>query len=414
MASATRRQRLTAALLAAALVAGGIAALAWARYGRPKRSSVAAARAARAKPASTASADLKPIPIARVAHLGPIALGLGRLGTPFGRHFWGRRLPARTPINPNSAMYVREIEADLADGPPASREGYLQTTGSPPLYVVPPHQPYVHVDTWIIPPGQTTGQTSSLPWLQRTEDNVLAEGVPVPTEALPSQVHDRTINIYQPSSGRLWELWHVGKDANGNWAVQAAGRIDHVSRSDGIFAPHEGTAATEDSLAGVVSRIEELEAGRIDHPLYLALPVSSVLKKKVLPINTPGAAHGYSWPAINADGNCTDPHCIPEGLRFRLNPKLNLSSLHLTPVARMLAIAAKRYGFIVMNTAGDVNIMLGNPQPYLAAGYPDPYISLFGSAYGSDYSQKVMANFPWRALQALPYDYGMKPSRAKG
>jgi hypothetical protein len=394
-----RRRRLIAAFLAGALVAGGVVLFVSRQRSAPRRKSVAAARASRTDP--------KTIPIGHVAHFGPIALGLGHTGTPFGKNFWGRPLPASTPLNPNSAMYVREIETDLADGPHVSREGYLQTDGSPPLYVVPAHQPYVHVDTWILQLGQTTGQISTVPWLQRLESNVLAGGVPIPPQAQPSQNNDRTLDIYQPSSGRLWEMWHVGKDANGNWAVQAAGRIDHVSRSDGIFSPHQGTAATEDSLVGVVTRIEELQVGRIDHPIYLALPHASVLNKKVLPINTPRATHGFSWPAINADGSCTDPHCIPEGLRFRLNPKLDVSSLHLTPVARAIAIAAQKYGFIVMNTGPDVDIMLSNPQPYLAAGFANPYMTEFGSAYGSGYSLKVMANFPWHALQALPYNYGI-------
>jgi hypothetical protein len=308
-------------------------------------------------------------------------------------------------------MYVREIEMDLRTGPPVSREGFLQTIESPPLYVVPSNQPYVHVDTWILQGGQTTGQISSPPWLQQLETNVLAGGVPIPGQALAAQSNpDRTLDIYQPSTDRLWELWHVGKDANGNWAVQAAGRIDHVSQSNGIFPPPYGTAATEDSLVGVVSRIEELQAGRIDHPIDLELTGSSVLKKGVIPANTPAATGSYSWPAINNDGNCPDPRCIPEGLRFRLDPKLDLASLHLSRVARTIAIAAQRYGFIVMNSGPDVDIKLGNPQPYLAAGLPNPYIKLFGSAFGPAYSPKVMANFPWYALQALPYNYGMPAS----
>jgi hypothetical protein len=340
-----------------------------------------------------------------------VALGLGRPGTPFGKNFWGQPLPKSTPINPNSAMYVHEIEMDLQNGPPVSREGFLETIQSPPLYVVPSNQPYVHVDTWIVQPGQPAGQISSPPWLQRLETDVLAGGVPIPAQALAAQHNpDRTLDIYQPSTDRLWELWHVGKDVNGNWAVQAAGRIDHASQSNGIFPAPYGTAATEDSLVGVVSRIEELQAGQIDHPIDLELTGSSVLKKGVIPANTPGAAQSYSWPAINNDGVCPDPRCIPEGLRFRLDPKLDLAPLHLSPVAHSIAVAAQRYGFVVMNSGPDVDIKLGNPQPYLAAGLPNPYIKLFGRAFGPSYSPKVMTNFPWHALQALPYNYGMPAS----
>ena len=395
-----KRGAIATVLVACVVLAGAVAFSISGRHGVARHEAVAAARRARAR-------------VGGVPHLGPVALALGYTSTPFGANFWGRPLPPSTPINRNSATYVSEIEQDLADGPPISREGFLETIASPPLYVVGANQPYVHVDTWIIPPGQTTGQVSSVSWLQRIEDNVLAGGVPIPAQAMPAQIDDQTIDIYQPSSDRLWELWHVGKDANGNWAVQAAGRIEHVSQSDGIFPAPFGTAATEDSLVGVVSRIEELQAGRIDHPVYLALTSSSVLSKGVLPAKTPGATESYSWPAINNDGNCTNPICVPEGLRFRLDPRLNLAALHLSPVARMIAIAAQRYGFIVMNSAPDVDIMLGNPQPYIAAGLPDPYIKLFGSALRSGDSPEVMANFPWYALQALPYGYGMLASAAR-
>lgn len=402
MTSVRRQRRLMAALLAAALVAGGVALL----VSAPRRGTGGHT----VPPRSTASPPPRATSVGGIPHLGSVALGLGHSGTPFGKNFWGQPLPASTPVNPNSATYVHEIQADLADGPPVSRKGYLETIGGPPLYVVRANQPEVHVDTWILQKGQTTGQISSAPWLQRLQTNVLAGGVPIPPQAMPAQNPDRTMNIYQPATHRLWELWHVGKDANGNWAAQAGGLIDNVSHSDGIFPPHSGTAATEDSLFGVVSRIEELQAGRIDHPVDLELTGSSVLKKGIIPANTSGATHSYSWPAINNDGNCTDPACIPEGLRFRLDPTLNLAPLHLSPVAQTIAIAAQKYGFIVMNSGPDVDIKLGNPQPYIAAGLPNPYIKLFGNAYGPGYSPKVMANFPWYALEALPYDYGMPTS----
>lgn len=400
--SVRRRRAFIAACLAGLVVAGGLALLLSTRRG--------VSRGGAGVPSRGVGASRGGVGASRggVPHLGSVALALGYSGTPFGESFWGQRLPASTPINPNSATYVDEIEMDLANGPHASREGFLPTISSPPLYVVPANQPYVHVDTWIILPGQTTGQISSVSWLQRLKTDVLAAGVPIPAQALPAQnTPDRTIDIYQPSTNRLWELWHVGKDADGNWAVQAAGLIDDVSHSDGIFPAHEGTAATENSLVGVVSRIEELQAGRIDHPVDLELAASSVLKRRIVPANTPGATNSYSWPATNNDGNCINPNCIPEGLRFRLDPKLNLASLHLSPVAQTIAIAAQNYGFVVMNSGHDTGIKLGNPQPYIAAGLPNPYMKLFGSAYGAGYSAKVMANFPWHALQALPYDYGM-------
>lgn len=326
-----------------------------------------------------------------------VALGLTHPGVPFGNDFWGRRLPSGTPTNRNSARYVNEIVQALANTPdPVSRDCYLSTVNSPPIYVVPRNQPHVQV-------------TREYGFNDLLYQNVLAGGIPIPPFAEQSANTDHTMIIYQPSRNTLWELWRVQKDASGNWQIGWGGKMTDVSRSDGIWPPHEGTSATGDALFGVVTRIEELQAGQIDHPMELDLPHSIVLNRHTLPANTPGATLPYSWPANRwPDGISTSPYAIPEGLRFRLDPSLKLKRLHLSPVAHTLAVAAQKYGFIVENTGPDCDIKLGNPQPWEAAGRSDPYRALFGSAYGSGYSLKVMANFPWSHLQALPFNYGRR------
>ena len=242
--------------------------------------------------------------------------------------------------------------------------------------------------------------------------HVLTGGIPIPSVAEQSSNTDHTMIIYQPSKKTLWELSRVQKGASGNWEVGWAGKMTDVPRSDGIWPRHEGTSATGDALLGVVVRIEELQDGKIDHPVDLELPHTIVLNRHTLPANTPGATLPYSWPADRLpDGVSSSPYAIPEGLRFRLDPSLNLDSLNLSPVAHTIAVAAQKYGFMVENTGPDCNIKLGNPQPYEAAGLPDPYKALFGAAFGSGYSLKVMANFPWRHLQALPFNYGQRHHR---
>ncbi len=349
-------------------------------------------------------------------HLGSVSLGLGYTGTPFGSSFWGQALPASTPINPNSAIYDQKIVGALNSSGPASKECYLETTGAPPIYVVPASQPNVTVYHWNAPNGPD--DTPNIP----LQDNVLAGGIPIPSIAQSATNNtDHTMIIYQPSTNTLWEMWQVRRDASGNWEIGNGGKITNASQSNGIFTPPFGTAATRDALTGVISRIEELQAGVIDHPVDLELPPSIVLAKTDAggspPANTPGATVPYSWPDVfdKPDGKSTDPNTgIPEGLRFRLDPSLNLSSLNLSPVAHTIAVAAQKYGFLVENVGPVCDIKLGNPQPYEAAGLPDPYIQLFGNAYGSDYSTKVMANFPWDHLQALPFNYGLNGTGGVG
>jgi hypothetical protein len=327
-----------------------------------------------------------------------VRLGLGYTGVPFGRTFWGKVLPNTTPSNPNSATYVREIVQALSNSVPVSRKCFLETVGAPPIYVVPAKQPRVQVT-------RQYGYNSFL------YQHVFAGGIPIPPFAAQSTNADHTMIIYQPSRNTLWELWRVQKDASGNWQVGWAGKMTDVSRSNGIWPVPEGTTASGDALLGVVVRIEELHAGQINHAIDLELPRTIVLSRNALPANSPGATVPYSWPANRPpDGASSNPYAVPEGLRFRLDPSLNLNGLHLSPVARTIAVAAQKYGFIVENTGPDCGIKLGNPQPYEAAGRSDPYKALFGKAYGSGYSPKVMANFPWSHLQALPFNYG-RPTR---
>jgi len=334
-------------------------------------------------------ADVNNVPV-----VNGVQLALGRTGVPFGSNFWGQPLPGSTPANPNSATYVNEIVQALANSVPVSRECYLSTTNAPPIYVVPANQPHVQV-------------TRQYGYNRYLYQNVLAGGIPIPPFAVQSGSSDRTMIIYQPSTNTLWEMWRVQRDSNGNWQVGWAGKMTDVSQSDGIWPKPGGTSATGDALLGVVTRIEELQDGQIDHPIDLELPRTIVLGRNVLPANTPGANVSYSWPADRlGDGVSPNPLAIPEGLRFRLDPSLNLNDLQLSPVAHMIAVAAQKYGFLVENTGPDCNIKLGNPNPYIAAGLPDPYKALFGSDYGPGYSAKVMANFPWSHLQALPFNYG--------
>src|SRR5207244_11663659 len=75
-----------------------------------------------------------------------------------------------------------------------------------------------------------------------------------------------------------------------------------------------------------------LAAGHIDHALAL---------------DVPDARSGiFSWPAQRTDGS-GGLGDLPEGARLRLDPRLDVGSLNLSPMARMMAEAAQRYGIVV-------------------------------------------------------------------
>ena len=99
----------------------------------------------------------------------------------------------------------------------------------------------------------------------------------------------------------------------------------------------------------------------------------------------------FASPATRTDGDSADPGAIPEGTRFRLDPSLEVSKLHLPRVARVIARAVQRYGMIVRDKGGSVSFFAEAPK----AGHRNPYSRLFGGRAAN----LLFKGFPWSRLQ---------------
>ena len=361
---------------------------------------------------------------------GNVALALSTPGTPFApTSIWNTLLPSNTPVNPNNAAYLNVIQNNLcfnapippattfvATTPPTSCTkttyyGALNTTAySAPLYVVQANQPYV-------PVKDNCGHSGNTYYL----NTVLGPGVPIPADAHPAVGSDSEMQIYQPSTDKYWDFWGLLKDASGNWGTCWGGVISNVSQSDGIFPNNTGATATSLPLIGADPRIEELQAGHIDHAIGLTIGnVASAdlcTYNKTLHPNCPSP--GFSWPATRTDGYSADPLAVPEGLRFRLPASLDLANYAtthpLTPVAMAIAVAVQKYGFVVNDSCPQpcMAMRLGDPTTYTTAGLPNPYTSGPGvggvgnnGLFAGKAANLIMQNFPWDQLEALPFNYG--------
>jgi fibronectin type 3 domain-containing protein len=253
--------------------------------------------------------------------------------------------------------------------------------------------------------------------------SAVAGGVPIPADAHGAAGTDEEIQIYQPSTNKEWEFWQFQKyDSNGDWGACWGGVINSVSTSNGIFPNNGGATATSLPLLGGTPRIEEFQAGQINHAMGLSLGENFYSTSTSTPPNVTVPANvsdpgnkAYSWPATRNDGANSSTLAIPEGQRFRLNPNLNLSTLKLTPMAMAIAVAAQKYGFVVNDSSSSVSIRIGDPTSYTVAGLPNPYTTGVGVGGVSDGNQglfdgvsqgQIMANFPWGQLEALPFNYG--------
>lgn len=276
--------------------------------------------------------------------------------------FWNAQLSPGAPLDPSSGLYVADLQRQLGQWLP-----WINTSQySVPVYTVAAGQPTVRV----------TLDYQSAPDLQAAW-----ERVPIPPDARPAAGSDAWMVVWQPSSDTMWEFWVTSKQPDG-WHARWGGRMLNVSTSPGYYGSNWGASATSLPILGGLIRLSELQAGHIDHALALAIPQA--------------AASAFSWPAQRSDGSLSSPSAIPEGTRFRLDPHLDLNALSLTPVVRMVAVAAQRYGIVVRDQGGAIAFYAEDPTP---TGH-DPYNGPNGYFSGRDPAQ-LLAQFPWSSLEAL-------------
>lgn len=81
---------------------------------------------------------------------------------------------------------------------------------------------------------------------------------------------------------------------------------------------------------------------------------------------------------------------------MRLDPNLDLASLHLSKVTMMIAEAAQRYGIFVINRAKNVSFNAEDPTPSGMEPYggPDGYFEGLSP-------RMLLSGFPWNHLELL-------------
>jgi hypothetical protein len=290
---------------------------------------------------------------------------------------WNGPLASDAPLDPANGVLVNTLRKTVAQNLAAGWGPWIATSETTPLYIVPADQATVRVT---LDPGS---------WkvgLQQT-----FEAVPIPASATAASGPDAHMTIWQPSTDRLWEFFKASKKADG-WHASFGGAIANVSRSPGHFNTESwpglsqswwGATATSLPVVAGTMMIDELKAGVIPHALAMNIPWA---KPKT-----------YSWPAQRTDGSSTDPNAIPEGARFRLDPKLDLNRLNLPPMTRAMAVAAQRYGMIVRDQTGHaISFFAENPAPHGT----NPY-TLAGGFYGGPNPSAVMRAFPWDHVQLV-------------
>ena len=290
------------------------------------------------------------------------------------------------PLDSNSSVMAANLRADVLNnwgGIAAFNNNHYNNS----FYPVPPDQPRLDVRYFNCQnkrwedPNLTTGPAYFM-------------GVPIPDYALPASGTDGALSVYDPGADQLWELWQARRNTTtGAWEACWGGRVDNMSTNLGIFPQWYGTTGTGVAMSAGMISIDEVRRGSITHAMYLG-----VMNAQAYP--------AISWPANRGDGNRSDPDVVRQGQRLRLDPTLDLTPYDLTPVGRMVAQAAQRYGFIVSDMSGAVAVVTEAGKRERSLTGTDPWRALLGGYEPHD----VMRNFPWEAIQVVEADWG-KPAQ---
>jgi hypothetical protein len=288
---------------------------------------------------------------------------------------WNREVPAAAPLDPDSGPIIGAFEAEVGREIAARTGPWIDTTAySVPIYRVAADQPTVPVALAAPSPGLGAAFAA----------------VPLPPDARPAAGTDGHLVVWQPATDRLWEFWRLVDGAAG-WRASWGGTMEDVQESPGVYGPGSfagatrwwGASASSLSIAGGLITLEDLELGVIDHALAISVPDVR--------------AGVYASPAQRTDGTSPSPLSLPEGAHLRLDPRLDLGSLHLAPLTLMIARAAQRYGIVVRDGSPSVaSFYAQDPTPTGT----DPYHGPGGWLEGR-YPSQLLASFPWRHLELL-------------
>jgi hypothetical protein len=335
----------------------------------------------------TASCGVEPKPAAVEPGAHPPPRAVAATAEPFRffspGSFWNTEVPSNAQLDPESTQIVKVFDAEIADG--LATGGRPKTTietsnYSVPVYTVAAGQPTVRVRLLESPSLGPSATALREAW----------SAVPLPADAQPAAGGDKHLVVWQPSTNKMWEFWRLAKDMEG-WYATWGGAMEKVPSNRGVYgsdawpgaSKHWAGWASSLSLVGGLITLEDLERGVVNHALLMAIPNVR--------------AGVYSLPAQQDDGTSAEPYSLPEGAHLRLDPTLDLASLHLPRLTMMIAEAAQRYGIYVGAKGVNIAFYGQDPTPTGTNPYTAP-----GGYFEGKKPEELIATFPWNHLQLLP------------
>jgi hypothetical protein len=260
---------------------------------------------------------------------------------------FNRRLPASPRLSPRSAEYVRRV---TGFGPVQHLEaGKSDGAGSHTTYYSVPTDPEYTIDC-----TQTWGRCP-----------IEGMKVRIPLGARPAANTDAHMTVVDQVSGWEYDFWQttVPSLTSRTLKISWGGR----TRIDGDGLGSDGTASRFGNLAGVI-RAEEMEAGRINHALFMVVHCDS---------------GGYVYPAQKAGMACSSrAGAPPMGSHFMLDMSdAEIAALQAPRWKKTVLTAMAHYGMFVGDTGGTWAVTTESGIGYASVGQRDKWLA-FGQANG--------------------------------
>jgi hypothetical protein len=271
---------------------------------------------------------------------------------------WNTPVGANPAIEPGSAQLI----ADWVTSSPYGQHLDVNITG----YSIPLYEADAATPTYTV-----RADVGGFGWTGNNGQNTTGT-MPIPDGAAPDPESDHHLLVIDRKSMTEWGCWNLRKESAG-WHAGLCATADlngtgvrPIAYNNPTWYTSHGARACGFPLVAGLIRVEEIQAGRINHALVVAYPHIRA------GFYTPPASTAQ---AANGNGAQKD-RGIPCGGHLQYDPSIDLDSRKLTATGRIIMQALQEYGAYVGDFSGAMSLYAdGSPQAqaYWASGVLDMY-----------------------------------------
>jgi hypothetical protein len=260
---------------------------------------------------------------------------------------------------------------------------------------------YMHPVYYAQPSDPTYTLHATAPW---GSDPINGMKIPIPAGARAAGGSDGHMTVITPE-GWEYDFWQVSSipAGGGTMTFSWGGRL----RIDGSGLGGEATAANFGLLAGVI-RPQELEAGAINHALFVVLKCTSNTTEFGFGTHehaTGDPGGSFVYPADKGGSRCSgesEANVPPMGARLALAMSdEEIEALNVPSWRKTILRALAHYGGYVGDTGGaGIGLQFESGSSYTSQGLPDPWVT-FGKKHslpmlGGHYTLNVAEGVNWQ------------------